>query len=122
MMDSLQNKPTTKSVSTLSTVYLLCLIVSIVVSWGIFSQFVMSDQASFTHFFDLAFANPVSRLLSSDILLTAPIFLFFASKELKRLSMPANRLVIYAVVTCSVGVCAALSLFLYQREVWQNKS
>lgn len=120
-MDSLQNKSTTKS-SSLSTFYLLCLIVSISVSWGIFLQFLTSDQASFAHFFELALANSVSTLLSSDILLTALIFLLFARKELSRLGMPSNRLAIYFLVTFSVGICASLSLFLYQREVWQNKS
>ena len=121
-MDLLRDNSQSKSPSTLSTVYLLCLIVSIVVSWGIFFQFVTSDQASFIYFFELALANPVSVLLSSDILLTAPIFLFFASKELKRLGMPSNRLAIYFLVTFSVGICASLSLFLYQREIWQRES
>ena len=121
-MDSLQSKPTTKASSTQTTIYLLCFIVSVVVSWGVFSQFLISDHASFLHFFEVAFANPVSTLLSSDILLTAPIFLFFANRELRQLGMPSNRLAIYIVATGCIGVCGGLSLFLYQREVWLTRT
>lgn len=112
--------PTGKSISNKSALYALCLVFSVVISWGIFSQFLLSGEATIASFFSQAFNNAVSTLLSSDILITAIIFLAFARIELKRLGMPASRLALYALVTCSVGICGSLSLFLYQREQWLN--
>jgi len=99
-------------------IYLLLIGVSIVVSWGIFAQFLFTDHASVERFFEEAFASPIATLLSSDILLSALIFLIFARIELKRLGMPNRQLVVYTIATFSVGVCCGLSLFLYQRETW----
>ena len=111
-----------KATSSLANFYLFCFIVSVVVSWGIASQFFLWENASLTTFFQTAFANAVSTLISSDILLSALIFLFFAYKELKRLGMPVNRLALYLLLTCSIGICASLSMFLYQRERWITRS
>jgi hypothetical protein len=100
----------------LSKLYLVLAIFSLLISWGIFSQFLLSDGASIA-----AFASPTATLISSDILITAPIFWIFAYQELKRLGMPVNWLALYGVATSSVGICFALSLFLYQREVWLQR-
>jgi Terpene cyclase DEP1 len=101
----------------LSKLYLVLAIFSLLISWGIFSQFLFSDGASIATFFQQAFASPIATLISSDILITAPIFWVFAYQELKRLGMPLSWLALYGVATSSVGICFALSLFLYQREV-----
>ncbi|MGD1898417.1 MAG: DUF2834 domain-containing protein, partial [Phormidesmis sp.] len=79
-------------------------------------------NASFGHFFEQAFANQIATLVSSDVLLSAAIFLRFAQLALNRLNMPSNRIALYTLVTFSVGVCGSLSLFLYQRENWLEKS
>ncbi len=112
--------PKNQQSQALKTIYFICIIVSVVVSWGILSQFLFSGDASVSSFFQQSFASPVSTLISSDILITAPIFLIFARVELSRLGMPANRLLLYTIATFSVGICCSLSLFLYQREVWQQ--
>lgn len=104
----------------LETIYLFLFILSVVVSWGIFSAFLFSGNASASTFFQQAFESPISTLISSDILICAPILLIFARAELNRLGMPANRLLLYTLVTFSVGICGSLSLFLHQREVWQR--
>ncbi len=106
----------------LSMLYLVFVILSLLVSWGIFSEFLFSSDASISAFFQQAFATPISTLISSDILISAPIFWVFAYKELKRLGMPLNWLALYIVGTSSVGICFALSLFLYQREVWLQRA
>lgn len=111
---------TDKRASDRSRFYAICSVLSVIISWGIFSQFLLSGDASVDSFFNQAFSTPVSTLLSSDIIITAVIFLAFARIELKRLGMPANRLALYALATCSVGICCSLSLFLYQREQWLN--
>lgn len=105
-----------------SLLYGTCVVLSVIISWGIFSQFLFSDGASLSSFFQQAFATPVATLISSDIVLSALIFWAFAHIELKRLGMPANRLLLYVLVTCSVGICGGLSLFLYQRERWVNSA
>jgi len=118
-MQTVSNQ-TTPSVSRSSRFYAISVVLSVVISWGIFSQFLLSGDASIGHFFEQAFSTSVSTLLSSDIIITAVIFLTFARIELKRLGMPANRLALYALATCCVGICCGLALFLYQREQWLN--
>lgn len=111
---------TDKQASDRSRFYAICGVLSVIISWGIFSQFLLSGNASIDSFFNQAFSTSVSTLLSSDIIITAVIFLAFARIELKRLGMPANRLALYVLATCCVGICCSLSLFLYQREQWLN--
>lgn len=121
MVTTLPTAQTAKTSQRLKTLYLSLAILSLVISWGIFLQFLLSDGASFSSFFQQALANPVATLISSDILLSAPIFFIFAGVELKRLGMPTNRLALYILGTSSVGVCFGLSLFLYQREAWMAR-
>ena len=100
--------------------YAICSILSLIISWGIFLQFLLSGNASIDSFFNQALSTDVSTLLSSDIIITSVIFLAFARIELKRLKMPANRIALYALATYCVGICCSLSSFLYQREQWLN--
>lgn len=89
---------------------------SAVISWIIFFQFLLSPNASIREFFAQAFGTPIATLISSDIVLSYFIILVFASIELKRMGMSASRLLLYTLVTFSVGICGSLPLFLYQRE------
>jgi Terpene cyclase DEP1 len=106
----------------LSRLYLVFVTLSLLISWGIFAQFLWADGVSLSAFFEQALATPVARLLSSDIILSALIFFTFAHKELKRLGMPNYWLAVYMLGTFSVGVCFGLALFLYQREAWVQGS
>lgn len=110
--------PQRKESHSFKIFYLTLSVLSLVVSWSIFLQFLLSGEASINTFFQQAFATPIATLFSSDVLISALIFFFFTYLELKRLGMPINRLAIYIVTTFSVGVCFALSLFLYHREIW----
>ncbi len=112
---------TDKRTSDRSRFYGICVVLSVIISWVIFSQFLLSDNASIGNFFNQALSTSIPTLLSSDIVLTSLIFVAFARIELKRLGMPTNRLALYALATCSVGICCSLSLFLYQREQWLNR-
>lgn len=103
---------------SLKVIYLLCTALSLLISWIIFSQFLLAGNASIAAFLHQAFQTPVATLVSSDVLISFVIFIIFAYAELNRLNMPLNRLFLYVVVGSSVGVCCALSLFLYQREAW----
>lgn len=109
-----------KQTSDKSWFYAICSLLSLITSWGIFSQFLLSGDASIDSFFNEALSTTVSILLSSDIIITSIIFLAFTRIELKRLGMPANRIALYALATYCVGICCSLSLFLYQREQWLN--
>ncbi len=106
---------------SLKTLYLALTVVSLVVSWGIFLQFLLSGEASIAVFFQQALANPISILFSSDVIISAIVFFAFAYVELKRLGMSPNRLAVYFVTTFSIGVCFSLALFLYQRESWLSR-
>jgi len=121
MTTTLPTAATVKTSQRLKTLYLGMAIFSLIVSWGIFLQFLLAEGASLGSFFQQAFANPVTTLLASDILISAPILFLFAGVELKRLGMPTNRLALYILGTFSVGVCFSLSLFLYQREAWMAR-
>lgn len=101
---------------SLQTLYLSLAVFSLVVSWDIFLQFLLSGEASIAVFFQQALASPVSVLVSSDVIISAIVFFTFAYVELKRLGMSHSRLAVYFVTTCSIGVCFSLALFLYQRE------
>ena len=118
-MQTALNK-TDRPSSNKSRFYAICSVLSAVISWGIFSLFLLSGNVSIGNFFNQAFSSSISTLLSSDIIITAIIFLAFARIELKRLGMPAGRLLLYTLVTFSVGICCSLSLFLFQREQWLN--
>ncbi|MEO1683041.1 MAG: DUF2834 domain-containing protein [Cyanobacteria bacterium J06631_12] len=107
--------------TTYQSLYLTCAAISLMISWAIALKFLLSGEASVALFFAQAFATPVAALVSSDVLLSALIFLIFARIELNRLGMPANRLILYVAATFSVGVCFGLSLFLYQRESWLTR-
>jgi len=61
--------------------YLACIVLSVVTSWGIFLQFLLSGEASVSAFFAQCFATPIATLLSSDVLLSAVIFLLFATSN-----------------------------------------
>jgi hypothetical protein len=109
----------------LSTLYLVFGIFSLLVSWGIFLEFLLSGEASVSTFLQQAFATPIASLVSSDVVISALIFFVFAYTELKRLKTPSAPfpwLAIYVVGTFSVGVCFSLSLFLYRRERWMIES
>jgi hypothetical protein len=103
-----------------ASIYLVCFLLSVVISWGIFAQFLGLDNASVGLFFQQAFANPAATLVSSDVILSAVILWIFVAIESNRLGMPVSRLWLAIAVTCSVGVCGALSLFLWQRDRWQQ--
>ena len=104
------------------TLYLVFAILSCVISWGIFLQFLLSGNASIAEFFHQCFATHIASLLSSDILISFVILTVFSAIELKRLDRPSYWVAVYIAATWSVGVCFGLSLFLYQRETWRLES
>lgn len=105
--------------SLLQYLYLILMILSAVISWAFFLQFLFSGEASINAFFQQSFATAISDLWASDVLISALIFFIFARVELKRLGVPTSWWAIYVIAAFSVGLCFALSLFLYQRETWR---
>ncbi|MBE9028943.1 DUF2834 domain-containing protein [filamentous cyanobacterium LEGE 11480] len=109
----------TKPSRSYQTLYLIFAILSFVISWGIFLQFLLSGDASIGAFFRQCFGTHIASLLSSDILISFVILITFTAIELKRLDQPNYWIALYIAATWSVGICFALSLFLYQRETWR---
>lgn len=64
-------------------------------------------------FFALPFATAPAALFSADLLISATVFLVFATVEGRRLGMA---LWIVPVATVVFGLCCALPLFLAMRE------
>ena len=122
MMNAPTTHPTTLALPAgqpaLKQFYLICTGLTVVISWGIFATFLGSGEASVGAFFQQAFGSAIATLVSSDVILSALILLFYIRIEIKRLGMPARSLALYILATFSVGVCGALALFLYRREAW----
>lgn len=108
--------------SKTKSLYLSLTVLSLVISWGIFSQFLFSGEASISLFFQQLFETHVAALETSDVLLCALIFFAFAYIELKRLGVSISRMTLYAAAFLCVGTCFALALFLYHRESWLEDS
>jgi Terpene cyclase DEP1 len=67
-------------------------------------------------FFQRAFANNITTALTSDLIISALAFFYFASIELKRLRVSRLWIVVYIGLTFGVGLSCSLPLFLYRRE------
>lgn len=107
--------------SALKFLYLGFMVLSAVVAWAIFLQFLFSGSASIDAFFQQTFATAISSLWASDVLVSALIFFTFSRIELKRLGAPTGWWVVYFVASFSIGLCFSISLFLYQRETWRAR-
>jgi Terpene cyclase DEP1 len=78
---------------------------------------------SLPFFFQQAFANNIAAGLTSDLLVSALAFFYFAWIELKRLRVSRLWMLAYIGLTFGVGLSCSLPLFLYRREhiLEQNK-
>lgn len=66
-------------------------------------------------FLQRAFENNIAAALTSDLLISAIAFFYFAWVELKRLEASRLWILIYLGLTFGVGVSCALPCFLYHR-------
>ncbi|MGB7087056.1 MAG: DUF2834 domain-containing protein [Phormidesmis sp.] len=119
-MSIAKSKPTEQT--PLTFFYLVFSILSAIIAWGIFSQFLLSGDAAISTFFQQSFATPISTLWVSDVIISAVIFFPFAYKELNRLDASPKWLILYIATLFSIGLCFSLALFFYQREKWLSRS
>lgn len=68
--------------------------------------------------FSLPFANPPAALFSADLLISATVFLVFATVDARRRDIPVW---IAPLATIAFGMCCALPLFLAMREARRGR-
>jgi Terpene cyclase DEP1 len=115
-MSTSTNISTTHSFSSVKTIYLLIAIAGSIAPW----YWLLQDPSALlspTLFFQLTFANNVAVAWASDLLISASVFFAFASIELKRLGSSSVWMFLYIGLTFGIGLCCALPLFLYRREL-----
>ena len=98
------------------SLYLLLVIIGIIAPWSFLIKFFSQNGFSIELLIQQGFANNVAADLTTDLIISALVFLCFSFFELKRLGLSRNRLIIYVFATFAVGLSCALPLFLYFRE------
>jgi hypothetical protein len=107
---------TTRSFDSLKTLYLILAIAGSIAPWF----WLLQDSTALlspTLFCQRAFANNVATAISSDILISATVFFWFAAIELKRLNSAGVWILLYIGLTFGIGLSCALPLFMYRREL-----
>ncbi|WP_243147220.1 DUF2834 domain-containing protein [Scytonema sp. UIC 10036] len=95
--------------------YLLLTIAGSIAPW----YWLLQDPSALlspTLFLQKAFANNIATGLTSDLLISAIAFFYFAWIELKRLGVSRLWIFLYVGLTFGVGLSCALPFFLYRRE------
>ena len=99
------------------SLYLLLVIIGIIAPWSFLIKFIIAK------WFFYRIVNSARDLqimlllhLTTDLVISALVFLCFSFFELKRLGLSRNRLIIYIIATFGIGLSCALPLFLYFRE------
>jgi hypothetical protein len=98
------------------SLYLLLLIIGSVAPWSFVLKFFSQNGFSIKLFIQQGFANYAAADLTTDLLISALVFLCFSFFELKRLGLSRSRLIIYIAATFGIGLSCSLPLFLYFRE------
>jgi hypothetical protein len=116
MMSTSTNISTAPSFNSLKTLYLLLAISGTIVPWF----WLLQDSAALmspTLFFQRSFANQIATAWASDLLISASVFFISISIELQRLGSSRWWVLLYVGLTFGIGLCCALPLFLYHREL-----
>jgi hypothetical protein len=100
--------------------YLLLCFLGLVLPYWQFVPWVMEHGLNMPLFFHQLFANHISGFFAMDVLVAAIVLIIFVSVESRRLHMRSRWLPIVALVL--VGVSLGLPLFLYLRELEQERA
>jgi Terpene cyclase DEP1 len=116
MMSTSTNISTAPSFNFLKTLYLLLAIAGTIVPWF----WLLQDPAALMSpslFLQRSFANQIATAWASDLLISASVFFTLISIELQRLGSSRWWVLLYMGLTFGIGLCCALPLFLYRREL-----
>jgi hypothetical protein len=116
MMSTSTNISTAPSSNSLKTLYLLLAIAGTIVPWF----WLLQDPAALMSpslFLQRSFANQIATAWASDLLISASVFFTLISIELQRLGSSRWWVLLYVGLTFGIGLCCALPLFLYRREL-----
>lgn len=116
MQNITYSQPTSRKFWSTKVVYLFLAIVGAIASWSLLIPFFIQNHFSISLFLQDGFTNVVSSATAADLLLSALIFFCFSFLELKRLGISQRWLLVYIVITFSIGLSCALPLFFYFRE------
>lgn len=103
----------------LKTLYLLFCVLGLVLPYWQFVPWVAANGLHLPLFFQQLFANRIGGFFGMDVIVSSLVLLVFMRIESAKLAIRGRWLPVLAVVT--VGVSLALPLFLYLREVSQEK-
>jgi len=99
--------------------YLALTLIGLIVPYSFFVPWLFDHGLDVTLFFQDFFANKISGTFGLDVIISAIVLIGFILYEGKKLSM--GRLWIPIIGTLLVGVSFGLPLFLYMREVINEK-
>ncbi|MGB3638820.1 MAG: DUF2834 domain-containing protein [Rivularia sp. (in: cyanobacteria)] len=98
------------------SLYLLLVIIGIIAPWSFLIKFFIQNGFSIELLIQQGFANYAAADMTTDLLISALVFLCFSFFELKRLGLSRSRLIIYIAATFGIGLSCSFPLFLYFRE------
>lgn len=107
--------PAKRSFNSTKSLYLFLMIVGSIAPWF----WLLQDPTALlspTLFLQRAFENNIAAALTSDLLISAIAFFYFAWIELKRLGVSRLWVLVYVGLTFGVGLSCAMPFFLYRRE------
>jgi hypothetical protein len=104
----------------LKSLYCFLFILGSALPYSQFIPFLWEHGLDLSLFVSQLLANPISRFFAFDLLISAISLWVWIYAEGRRLSM--SRLWLYPLITLSIGVSAALPLFLWMRERHSERS
>ncbi len=101
-------------------VYALLCILGLVLPYGFFVPFVLSNGLNIPLFIRQLFANPISAFFGADVVVSSLVLWIFIYHETRRHRIRLWWLCL--VANLAVGVSLALPLFLWLREIERGTS
>lgn len=105
----------------LKTVYLMLCVLGLVLPYTQFVPRVLENGLHMGLLFQQLFANRLGAFFGMDVLVSAVALLVFARAEGRRLALGAHTRWLTLAAVLTVGVSLGLPLFLYLRELEQEK-
>lgn len=106
----------------LKTVYLMLCVLGLVLPYSQFVPWVLENGLHMRLFFQQLFANRIGAFFGMDVLVSAVALMVFARAEGRRLAHGAHTCWLTLAAVLTVGVSLGLPLFLYLRELEQERA
>lgn len=94
--------------------YLILAVLGLVVPYYFFISFLLENGLNLTLINEQLLVNKMAAFFVADLVITAVVFLLYAYRETKRLTM--DRYWLYVLATVLIGPSFSFPLFLFFRE------